>query len=1010
MTWRLLAALALASMAARSARGESLERPWYVGLPVVQVSLEASDGGLPGENLEPLLRVRQGSPYRPRAVRDDLAMLYRLGQFAAVEAHVESWVGYDAENMPFQAVRLVYLVKPPPRIRRIRVSGGDELSRREILALSGLAKHDAFYEERDILAVPNRIRQHYARIGFPQAEVSLRVMPLDGRRLDLLIQVREGPQQKLSSLNLLDMPNQLQARAARLLRREGLREGRRFERAAVLGAKDRLVDLLADKGYPEAEVKVLLVPAAEDRMGSRLTYVVQAGRQVRIRVEGVGWGARRELRQELSAVVARRVSEEILEEAEARLLGRMQERGWLAAEVDVEAQDDGDARDVLARVERGARHRLGEIRFQGAETYSQRFLANAVKEASPTVLGKGRVTEEEVRRSLKGVEEFYRSKGFLSIQLQLESMEGRQGRRRRVPVDLEILVREGGRTFLAAMAAEGDGVPEALEVLERARPQLVGQPLNPAEMEGLARQMAESCWEQGYLDADVEVLLELQPNSDAARVRFLVETGPRVVLRNTIIQGHRHTRRRVIEREIQLTMGEPVTRSGLVETRRRLYDLGLFSRVETDLIGDEDRVKDLLLEVDEYPRIHFDIGGGASTDQGVRAFLRSTHRNLWGRAHRLSLVTQAGLAYQGDDWRLDTTRPEWSAGLRYEAPNIPADEQRLFLDLLLNEEKQHTSFRLARSGGGPGVETPVAAAGKLVMDYRVELRRIDDVDPGVLLEHDPWLERLGLPEQLDSAEQGESFDAMDSDDPTLPSGYRRASGPGFLLVADARDDPQNPSRGTRWTLQARVGDGILSEDPLVVARSQLVQLVPVRRMGLLLGLQAGIGQVLDMDICLPLEERFRLGGAGSLRGYRQDTVGPKNRLPAYDPGYPPEIEPALKYARRSDPYRWVATGGDAMLAATLELKVPLPLLGLKSWSDAALVGFVDAGNAFLLNPLARTSSGEEGGEPLLRSGVGVGFHYATPIGPLRLDLGVNPSPLEERDEVPARLHLSLGSL
>ena len=57
--------------------------PWYVGLPVAQVSLEAVRGSLPGENLEPLLNVKQDLPYQANDVRSDLAMLYRVGQFAA---------------------------------------------------------------------------------------------------------------------------------------------------------------------------------------------------------------------------------------------------------------------------------------------------------------------------------------------------------------------------------------------------------------------------------------------------------------------------------------------------------------------------------------------------------------------------------------------------------------------------------------------------------------------------------------------------------------------------------------------------------------------------------------------------------------------------------------------------------------------------------------------------------------------------------------------------------------
>jgi outer membrane protein assembly factor BamA len=983
------------------------ELPWWVGQPVEMVSLEASDGGLPGENLEPLLNVKQGGLLRPYEVRADLAVLHRVGQFASVEAWVEPWVGYDPEGLPFQAVRLVYRVRPPPRIRRIVVSGVKGAERREVEAASGLGKGDAFYPEQDVPAVQERVRQFYAREGYPDARVLPAALPVDNRRVDLHVQVEPGEARILDSLHLVGVPVPVQAAARRIVRRPGLREGRRFLREAVFDARDELEVTLRRKGYPEADVRALIAGEREDGEGVQLTVVVKAGRRVDVRVHGVGPAPRQRLGKAVQELLVGQVSEEILEELEAELLRDMQLRGWLAAEVSVSAQDVRDERLVTVDVERGARHLLREARFEGAEAFTERYLWEALREASPEVLAQGWVTEEEVEQALDELVEFYRSQGFLDASLGLESLEhGERAPGGVVPVTLRVRVDEGPRTTLVDLSLEGDPCPGAREVLDQAG-ELLGQPLDPSAMDRLARDVAEACWDEGYLDADVQVLREVEPGG-RARIGFLVRPGPLVVLRNTIIQGHAHTRRSVIEGVIDLEMGEPVTRIGLLRTRLGLYDLGLFRRVETVLIGDEDRVKDLLVVVEEHPRILFDVGGGASTDQGVRAFARSTHRNLWGSAHRLSLVGQAGLSYRGDEWALDTAAPEWRLGLRYEAPNIPGAGQRSFVDLLINEEQQHSSYRITRTGGGLGVQTDVGQRGELIMDYRLEWRRLEDVDPGVLIENDPWLPLLGLPDSPVSA--GESFDPGAWPALGLPSVARLSSGPGFLLVADARDDAQNPRRGVRWVFEARLEDGVLSTVPFVTTRTQLQTLFPLGRMGLLLGMQAGMGEVLEVGTTLPLEERYRLGGAGSLRGFEREAVGPRNRLEAYDPGFPAEIAPLLEYLRRDDADRWVATGGDAMLLGTVELKVPLPMLGLRSWTDAAVVGFADVGNAFLLDELVETTSSQEGGEPMFRTGVGVGFRYFTALGPLQLDLGFNPWMIEERDEVPYRLHLSLGTL
>ncbi len=986
---------------------EPLALQWYVGQPVEMVSLEASDGGLPGENLEPLLNVKQGSSLEPYQVRSDLAVLHRVGQFAAVEAWVEPWVGYDEQGMPFQAVRLVYRVRPPPRVRRLEVSGVRAAARRQVEAASGLGKGDPFYGEQDVPAVVDRLVQHFAREGYPEAQVQVQVTTVDSRRVDLALEVSLGEPQVLTALHTVGVPLRVEAAARRAVVRPHLRPGRRFERDAVVKAREDLEVLMRHKGYPEADVRALLA-VEEPGHDAQLTMVVRPGKRVTVRVRGVALPAQRRLGQQVTELLVGQVSQEILREAEARLELDLQRRGWFEAEVEVTSVDERRERLVTVQVERGARHSLQSIRFEGAEAFSERYLGDALREASPELIARGHVTREELERALGEVVEFYRSQGFLDATMASQSLEAHpRPIGGRVRLDLTVAVIEGPRTVLRSIALEGAPCPGAQAVVHGAVG-LVDEPLDPSAMDRLARDIAEACWDDGYLDADVQVRRELDPVASTARVWFEVEPGPLVVLRNTIIQGHAHTRRAVIEREIGLQMGEPVTRSGLLEARLGLYDLGLFRRVETVLIGDEDRVKDLLVMVEEHPRIAFDLGGGASTDQGVRAFARATHRNLWGRAHKLAVVGQAGLSYRGDEWVLDTTTPEWRAGLRYEAPNIPGDGQRTFLDLLLNEEQQHATYRLARTGGGVGVQTDVGRHGELIMDYRLEWRRLEDVDPGVLIERDPWLSLLGLPESPVGA--GEPFDPTAWGDPALPSAWRRSSGPGFLLVADARDDPQNPRRGVRALLEARLEDGVLSTVPFVTSRTQVQTLLPLGPVGLLLGVQAGLGQVLDVGTTLPLEERYRLGGAGSLRGFERESVGPRNRLAAYDPGFPPEIAPVLEYLRRGDPYRWVATGGDAMLLATVELKLPLSLLGTRGWDDAAVVGFVDVGNAFLLDDLVETTSMQEGGEPFMRVGTGLGFRYFTALGPLQLDLGVNPWMMEERDEVPFRFHLSLGTL
>jgi outer membrane protein assembly factor BamA len=171
---------------------------------------------------------------------------------------------------------------------------------------------------------------------------------------------------------------------------------------------------------------------------------------------------------------------------------------------------------------------------------------------------------------------------------------------------------------------------------------------------------------------------------------------------------------------------------------------------------------------------------------------------------------------------------------------------------------------------------------------------------------------------------------------------------------------------------------------------------------------------------VPLEDRFRLGGTGSLRGFVRDAVGPQNVTPALQVDWPNGIGPAIDYALRDNPERWTPTGGDTNAVGTLELLVPLPALGLTSWEGYAGEIFGDVGNAWLLDPDAEAASERED-VPLLRWGAGVGARVDTPIGPLQLDIAINPQVwfaegerrvllVEQWREPPARAHLTLGAL
>ena len=119
----MIALLALTSAAAAAGDDAS----WWIGLPLSDVQLAAPAGGLPPESLEALLRTQQaadrGEGLDPYLLRLDLATLFQVGEFSSVEAEVEPWVTTGEDGELRRAVLLTFVVRPAPRVDKIRVEG-----------------------------------------------------------------------------------------------------------------------------------------------------------------------------------------------------------------------------------------------------------------------------------------------------------------------------------------------------------------------------------------------------------------------------------------------------------------------------------------------------------------------------------------------------------------------------------------------------------------------------------------------------------------------------------------------------------------------------------------------------------------------------------------------------------------------------------------------------------------------------------------------------------------------
>ena len=975
--------------------------PWYVGEPIAQVSIEAAEGRLPPENLEAILRTEPGRRLDLGTIRSDIALLVAAGGFSSVEAYVEPWVSTDADGRPMRSVLVRYRVVLAKRVARIDVRGARGMARRLVEDGLGIDLGDAWFDDQDLAAIEAGIQGQLSSAGWPSAAVDIATVEEEsGIRISLNVEL--GSVQRLKEIRIGGEVPVGEREIKKWLGEVGVRVGRPVDSREQESGRMRVVERLRALGFDRARVNAFIQDSDEKNRVS-LTVLVSPGPQLTIERKGRALPNDQTLRGVLGIRSGDKIGESSRADAAQRVQDWYAKKGYLKSEVEIQSQMDSPTKTtVIVRAKPGARHWLSRLSWPDDMPIDRATVQAIMRETSPETFGVGSPYSDGISKGAEAVEERLAALGYLDAAVTMDTEKGRARLVRLpvqygVPVRLDASVELGPQVQLSNLQVLGGlGLEEQLvsEWLGVHK----GKPLNASETIRLEQDIVEVYEEAGFLEAEAELITTRDRVKSTARVDIRVDPGQPVQLRSVVLRGNHRTKRHVIEREVVLEIGQPVSPSGLANTRSNLYNLDLFRLVSPELVGDDVGSQDLLIRLQERSNILLEAGGGVSTDQGIRTTARATHRNIAGLGHRLSGLGSVGYGWFGDEWRLDTATPVWRAATRYELPYVPGRGGRLIVEGLINETLQEPNWRMSRSGGSLGMKMRLSDSSEAVVDYRVQIRRLVDVDAGMLVNGDPWLPALGLGEDM-------------LGQPILTSAPRVVSGGSLLLVRDGRDDRFNPRSGANWSTHLEVGDGVFSGTVTMRASTKVERLVPVGPLVLDLVGRGGIGFAQGRSVTLPLEERFFLGGGTTLRGFSLNSVGPANFSARPEVDHPGQTEPAIDgLTLPEQPAQWVATGGDTMAAATVELRIPLPVLGLRKMDGTSLVLFSDTGHVGFLDPSVVTTSRLEGRDPIVRVSFGVGLRLATPVGPASLDIGFNPFPLDEREEALVLPHLSLGVL
>jgi outer membrane protein insertion porin family len=442
---------------------------------------------------------------------------------------------------------------------------------------------------------------------------------------------------------------------------------------------------------------------------------------------------------------------------------------------------------------------------------------------------------------------------------------------------------------------------------------------------------------RGYAFVEVKPQITRNREDRTVNIVFDVHEGPQVYVERIEIVGNVRTLDKVIRREMRLVEGDAFNANKLQRSKERLKNLGFFKKVETNTAQGSSPDKTVVtVEVEEQSTGELSLGLGFSTTDGPLADITLRERNFLGRGEDLRIGTVVSFRSQQID--LSFTEPYFLDS------NIAAG-----WDLFEIKTSPTASFF---SGTTPAYQQ-FSYGGSLRAGYQLT---------------DYLRQTLKYTARSDEITDVQSDAALFIQ---LQQGTHTTSEIGQVLLYDRRDDRINPTSG----YYASVGDdfaGVGFGIDYVRNKVNAGYYYPVAP-GWVLGLTGEAGDIFGWNgEQVLLQDRFFVGG-DNLRGFAPAGIGPRDTV-SQD-----------------------ALGGNKYYTGSVTLGVPLGLpkeLGMSGrvWSDFGSLWGNDQKNQ---NFTAAELASEPGGatpqiadNPAIRVSAGVGLTWVSPVGPVRLDLGL----------------------
>jgi outer membrane protein insertion porin family len=809
------------------------------------------------------------------------------------------------ETTDGEKVKVIINVKERDLIKNIYIEGDYAVSRKTIKILFPLKEGQVMMCDMREKTVMD-LKHDLADRGFPNASVHAEIERLkEPYRINIHLRIDTGEPLRIKKIHISGADDKVKTVMK-------LSEGDIYDQTILKKDLERI------KIYYKRDKYFHPVVGPYTFSDGTLDISVHPGKRLHISIVDNNAISSKALLKEMPFFESETFSDDVVEEAVFRMLSFYHKEGYPFAQIAPVITSKDDLIDLNFFIFEGQQVKTGAISFTG-NSFPEKNLKEIMS------LKKGELYNPDlIDADRESIRNFYYALGYLSADIEEFKTQYDKSSNE---MDIHIRIHEGLKTEIDRVKVIGAHLVPEGEVLKaiNIKP---GDIYNDVDISDARYRVIDLYNTRGLIEAVVSVKREI--TDQKASLIFQIDEGHEILFGKTIITGNNDTKYVVIKRELQQKEDMPFDYRILNKERQKLYKLGLFTEVHIEPLDTYDHKKDVLINLHEGNAGAVELSLGYAEYERYRGILDLSYKNLMGMNRQASL-------------RFELSSLEKRYILQYYEPwfmDIPLQFRAFLLGEYkkeINIDTRETRYRLTRHTVTAGFEKTFGNALKAELYYEFSLVNTYDVQPDVVLSRE--------------------------DTGTLViSGIR----PG--IVYDTRDNPFEPRKGILS------GISLKFTSPVFLSETNFIKLMFYgniyhalsKRFVLAASFRGGIAQGYFNTQELPIVERFFLGGRTTVRGYAQDTLGPKG-----SDGNP--------------------TGGNVFFMENLEIRTSLG-------KGFGIVAFLDGGNVWLkladIRPLD------------FKFTTGLGLRYNTPIGPIRIDYGHKLQ--REKGESSGELHFSIG--